>query len=103
MIIQIYYYHLVKNLNINISISGQEPWGRHCNTKIHQLYTSGMILTQGANLQLSREQGDTKIDLASTKNYFGEHQKNNSGSREKRFKFQREPGAGDPPLRGLIF
>ncbi len=48
-----------------------------------------------------REQGDTKIDLGSMKNYFGEHQKHNSGSREKRVKFQREPGAGDPPLRGL--
>ena len=30
-----------------------------------------------------REQGDTEIDLGSTKNYFGEHQENNSGSREK--------------------
>ena len=28
---------------------------------------------------------------------FGEHQENNSGSREKRVKFQKEPGAGDPP------
>ena len=48
-----------------------------------------------------REQGDTKIDLGSTKNYFGEHQENNPGSREKRVKFQMEPGAGDPPLRDL--
>ncbi len=39
----------------------------------------------------------TKIDLGSTKNYFGEHQENNSGSREKMVKFQREPGAGHPP------
>ncbi len=46
---------------------------------------------------MSREQGDTKLDLGSTKNYFGEHQEHNSGSREKRVKFQREPGAGDPP------
>ena len=45
------------------------------------------------------KQGDTKIDLGSMKNYFGEHQENNSGSREKRVKFQREPGAGDPPYR----
>ena len=30
------------------------------------------------------------------KNYLGEHQENNLGSREKRVKFQREPGAGDP-------
>ncbi len=67
-----------------------------------QLYTSRLILIQGANSQLLREQGDTKIDLGSTKNYFGEHQENNSGSREKRGKFQREPGSGDPPLRGLI-
>ncbi len=50
---------------------------------------------------MSREQGDTKIDLGSAKNYFAEHQENNSGSREKRVKFQREPGAGDPPLQGL--
>ena len=50
---------------------------------------------------MSREQGDTKIDLGSTENYFGEHQENNLGSREKRVKFQREPGAGDPHLRGL--
>ncbi len=34
-----------------------------------------------------REQGDIKIDLGSTKNYFGEHQEDNSGSREKRVKF----------------
>ncbi len=39
-----------------------------------------------------REQGDTKIDLGSTKNYFGEHQENNSGIREKRVKFQSELG-----------
>ncbi len=51
---------------------------------------------------MSREQGDTKIDLWSTKNYFGEHQENNSGSREKKVKFQREQGDRDPPLRGLI-
>ncbi len=37
-----------------------------------------------------------KIDLRSTKNYFREHQENNSGSQEKRDKFQMEPGAGDP-------
>ncbi len=41
------------------------------NTKIHQLCSN---LIQGANSQMSREQGDTKIDLGSTKNYFGEHQ-----------------------------
>ncbi len=51
---------------------------------------------------MSREQGDTKIDLRSTKNYFGEHKEKNSGSREKRVKFEREPGAGDPPLQGLL-
>ncbi len=51
---------------------------------------------------MSREQGDTKKDLGSTKNYLREHQENNSGSREKKVKSQREPGAGDPPLRGLI-
>ena len=50
---------------------------------------------------MSREQGDAKIDLGSTKNYFGEQRENNLGSREKRVKFQREPGAGDAPLRGL--
>ena len=48
-----------------------------------------------------RDQGDTKLDLGSTKNYFGEHKENNSGSWEKRVKFQREPGADDAPLRGL--
>ncbi len=63
--------------------------------------TSGLILIQGANSQMLREQGDTKIDLGSTKKIFGEHQEDNSGSREKRVKFQREPGAEDPPLRGL--
>ena len=67
--------------------------------EIHHVYTSGLILIQGANSLMSREQGDTKKDLGSTKNYFGEHQENNSGSREKRVKFQREPGAGDPPYR----
>ena len=46
---------------------------------------------------MSREQGDTKLDLGSTKNYFGEHQEHNSGSRAKRVKFQSESGAGDPP------
>ena len=39
---------------------------------------------------------EEKIDLGSTKNYFGERQENHSGSREKKVKFQREPGAGDP-------
>ncbi len=57
----------------------------------------GLILIWGANSQMSRERGDTKIDLGSMKNYFWEHQENNSGSREKRVEFQREPGAGDPP------
>ena len=38
-----------------------------------------------------------KIILWSRKNYFGEHQENNNGRREKRVKFQREPGDGDPP------
>ena len=61
--------------------------------KIHQLYTSGLILIHGANSKISREQGDIKIYLRSTKNYFGEHLENNSGSREKRVKFQREPRA----------
>ena len=51
---------------------------------------------------MSREQGDIKIHLGSTKNCFGEHQEYNLGSQEKRVKFQREPGAGDPPLWGLI-
>ena len=46
---------------------------------------------------MSREQRDTKIYLGSTKIYVGEHQEHNSGSREKIVKFQREPGAGDPP------
>ncbi len=50
---------------------------------------------------MSREQGDTKLDLGSTKIYLWEHQENNSGSREKRVKFQREPGAWDPPLQRL--
>ena len=53
-------------------------------------------------MNLSREQGDTKFDSRRTKIYFGEHQENNSWSREKRVKFQRDPGAGDPPLRGLM-
>ena len=44
-----------------------------------------------------REKGDTKIDLGSTEKLFGEHQWKNSGSREKRVKFQREPWARDPP------
>ncbi len=57
---------------------------------------------QGANSQMRREQGVTKKDLGSTKNYSGEPQENNSGSREKTVKFQREPEAWDPPLRGLI-
>ncbi len=46
---------------------------------------------------MSREQGDTKIDLRSTENHFGKHQKNNSCSREKKVKFQRE--LGTPPSR----
>ena len=66
-----------------------------------QRYTLGLILVQGANSPKSREQGDTKIDLGSMKNYFGEHQEKNSGSREKRVKFQREPGAGDPLPYGV--
>ncbi len=33
---------------------------------------------------------------------FGEHQKINSGGREKMIKCQREQGAGDTPLQGLI-
>ncbi len=74
----------------------------HFNTEIHQLYTLRLILIQGAKSQMSGEQGDTKIDLRSTKNYFGEHQENNSGSREKRVKFQREPGAGGPPRPKLF-
>ncbi len=48
-------------------------------------------------------QGDTKFDSGSTKMYFGEHQKNNSGSRKKRVKFRREPGVGDPPYRVSFF
>ena len=45
---------------------------------------------------MSREQGDTEID-------FGEHQEINSWRWEKRVKFQRETGAGDPPpLPGLM-
>ena len=48
---------------------------------------------------MSREQGDTKIDIGSMKNYFGEHQDNNSWSQEKRVKIQREPGAEDPSYR----
>ncbi len=58
-------------------------FARHFSTEIYQLYTSGLISIQGANSQMSRERGDTKIDLDSTKNYFGERQENNSGSREK--------------------
>ena len=54
---------------------------------------------QGANSQMPREQGDTKINLWSMKNYFGEHQEKNSGSREKRVKVRREPGAEVPPYR----
>ncbi len=46
---------------------------------------------------MSREQGDIKIDLGSTEDYFGGHQEHNLESREKRVKLQREPGAGDPP------
>ncbi len=46
-----------------------------------------MISIQDANSQMSREQGDTKIDLGSMKNCFWEHQENNSGSREKKEKF----------------
>ena len=66
---------------------------------IHIRYASWSILIKGANLKLAREQGDTKSDLGSTKIYLGEHQENNSGSGEKRVKFQSEPGAGDPPYR----
>ncbi len=69
----------------------------HFNTEIHQLYTSGLILVQGANSQMSREQGGIKMDLGSTETYFGEHQEKYSRSWEKRVKIQREPGAGDPP------
>ena len=50
---------------------------------------------------MAREQGDAKIHFGSMNNYFGEHQENNSWNREKKVKFQREPGAGDPPLQGL--
>ncbi len=63
-------------------------------SKTDQCYTSGLILIQGANLQLSKEQGDTKIDFGSTKIYFGEHQENNLGSQKKRVKFLRESGDG---------
>ncbi len=76
-------------------------FARHFFIEIYQPYTSGLILIQGENSQMSREQVDTKIHLGSTKNYFRERQENNSGSREKKVKFQREPGAGDPPLWGL--
>ncbi len=31
-------------------------------TKSYQFYTSGQILIQGSNSQISKEQGDTKID-----------------------------------------
>ena len=51
---------------------------------------------------MSMKQGDTKINLGSSKNYFGEHQENNSGRREERVKFQWHPGAGDPTLRSLL-
>ena len=44
-----------------------------------------------------REQGDTKFDLGE-KIYLGEHQENNSGSLEKRIKFQREPVKMGTPL-----
>ncbi len=75
---------------------------RDFNTEINQFYASEMILIQEAISQMSREQGDTKINLGSTKNYFGEHQENNSGSREKRVEFQMERGVGNPPpLQGL--
>ncbi len=43
--------------------------------------------------------GDAKFQLGSTKNYFGEHQKINSGSRGEMVKFQQE--LGTPPLRNL--
>ncbi len=49
-------------------------FARQFNTKLHQLYASALISIQGANSHLSREQGDTKIDLGSMKNYLGEHQ-----------------------------
>ncbi len=56
--------------------------------------------SSGSKFQLSREQGGTKFDWGSTKIYLGEHQENNSGSREKRVKFRREPGVRAPPLMG---
>ena len=74
----------------------------HFTTKIHQRYTWQLILIQGAKLKLPREQGDTKFDLGSIKNSFGEHQKNYSGSWEKRAQFQRELGAGDLPFQRLV-
>ncbi len=46
-------------------------------TNYTMLYTSRLILSQGGNSQMSREQGYTKIDLGNTKYYFGEHQENN--------------------------
>ena len=52
---------------------------------------------------MSREQGDAKIDLGSTKNYFGEHPENNSGSQEKRVKIisKGARSSGPPPLYGV--
>ena len=64
-----------------------------------QIYTSGLISIQGANSQMLREQGDTKIDLGSTKNYFGSIKKiiQGAGRKGSIFKGSREPGT--PPYR----
>ena len=79
-------------------------FARQFHIKSAPCYTLKFTSIQGANSQLSREQGDTKFYLGSTKNYLGEHHENNSGSWEKTVQFQREPGAGDPPpLQSLVY
>ena len=64
---------------------------------MHQRYTSGFITIKGANLKLSRKQGDTKFDLGSTKIYFGEHKKINQVAGRKGSNVKGSQKLGTPP------
>ncbi len=54
-----------KNHGILYHTNFSPHFAGHFNTAIHQMYASGLISIQGANSQMFREQGDTKIDLRS--------------------------------------
>ncbi len=61
----------------------------------------GIYLNSGSEFVIVEGAGRYRILFREHKNYFGEHHESNSGSLEKRVKFQREPGAGDPPSQSL--